>query len=96
MILYLCLHGMYIVKGKKDLFLIWNSMLQAMISDLEAGQTELKSLLDAHRRGPLSSALHDPKLVTQKPAKLFSQSKDTYVAVHSLELHLLAALKRSD
>ncbi|PVD25010.1 hypothetical protein C0Q70_15507, partial [Pomacea canaliculata] len=81
-------------QGKKDLFLIWNSMLQAMISELEAGQTELKSLLDAHRRGPLSSALHDPKLVTQKPAKLFSQSKDTYVAVHSLELHLLAALKR--
>ncbi|KAK7443837.1 hypothetical protein BaRGS_00040439 [Batillaria attramentaria] len=69
-------------------------LLQTVAQELDEGHRELQKHLDAHRHSSVSPAMRDAKTVTWQPLGAASQLQQTYLAVHSLELHLLAALKK--
>lgn len=63
-----------------------------MTVELSKIEQELGSHLDAHRRGPLSLALREEKTQDKNKQIFDNHLQQTFMAVHSLELHLLAAL----
>ena len=69
-------------------------ILDAMRDRLETALKDLQSHLNAHRHGPLSASMRTQKPAAWQPVSSIGQLRQTYTAVHSLELHLLAALKR--
>ena len=69
-------------------------ILDTMRDGLETALKDLQSHLDAHRYGPLSASMRAQKPAAWQPVSSIGQLQQTYTAVHSLELHLLAALKR--
>ncbi|KAK7102109.1 vezatin-like isoform X2 [Littorina saxatilis] len=68
-------------------------VLQRMTEDLDRLQKDLQSHLAAHRHGSRSERNQNQNHAWQAPATA-SQLRQAYTAVHSLELHLLAALKK--
>ncbi|XP_076468628.1 vezatin-like isoform X2 [Babylonia areolata] len=70
------------------------SLLDTVSHELEKLHTALQSCLTAHRHGSVSTAVRSHRSVAWQPPSSASQLRLTYTAMHSLELHLLAALKK--
>ncbi|KAL8566383.1 hypothetical protein ACOMHN_049341 [Nucella lapillus] len=86
-----------VLKVKDVLCITLSSLLDATTSDLERLHSDLQSCLTAHRHGSVkatSSKKSRNNSATWQPPSSASQLQLTHAAVHSLELHLLAALKK--